>query len=132
MSFKITEAYIRGSWDGVPGESNFTQDDKVVTSRLSIDFYSDYADEDIYDIIDEYRPYVLDRMRYITPDGKVMINTIVFVDKDVHDQYMADPRWESEKKATKKYKVVKAEREEDINTFDEENGIYYHSSEHLI
>lgn len=132
MAFKITEAYIRGTWDGTPYSSNFAQDATVFTSRWVPDFYADYVAGDVAAVVAEYDAVIIQRKRSITEDGKVMINTIEFPDEATHDTYMADPRWANEEAATKKYAVEEAPTPEDVNTFDEGLEIYYHTTAHLI
>jgi len=131
MSFKKTYAFIRGSWDGTPGASNFTQSETVFGSTSE---FADYVNPDIVSLVEEYiiSGDIIQRAHALSADGKVRINTAEYVDEAAHDAYAADSRWSAEIGATKQYDVEKAPTPEDVGTFDEVNNIYYHSSAHLF
>lgn len=131
MSFKKTYAFIRGSWDGTPGDSNFSQSGTVFASTTE---FADYADPDIASLVEEYvmSGDVTQRARALSADGKVRINTTEYVDEAAHDAYAGDSRWSAEIGATKAYDVEEAPTPEDVGTFNEGSGIYYHSSAHLF
>jgi len=132
MSFKISYAFIKGSWDGTPGSSNFTQSTDVFATPA--EFYASYSSVDSKAVVDEYNVSgdIVQRAIAISADGKVKINTIEYIDEAAHDAYVADGRWSAEESATKVYNVEEAAAPEDVNTFDEGNEIYYHSSAHLF
>jgi len=133
MSFKKTYAFIRGTWDGTPGSSNFVQDADVFASTE--EFLGDYVpDADIAELVDEYvnSGDIINRSRDLSADGKVKINTTEFIDEAAHDAYAVDARWAAEAALTKAYDVELAAAPEDVNTFDEPGRIYYHSSAHLF
>ena len=132
MSFKKTYAFIKGSWDGTPGSSNFTQDATVFATPE--EFVSDYSSADSKAVVDEYNTSgdVVQRAIGLSADGKVKLNTIEYIDEAAHDAYVADGRWGDEEAATKVYDVELAAAPEDVNTFNEPGKIYYHSSAHLF
>jgi len=133
MSFKKTYAFIRGSWDGTPGSSNFTQDPDVFTTCK--EFVENYTpDVDISELIHEYETSgdIINRSKELSLDGKVKINTTEFINEAAANACAADPRWDGESTLTKAYVVELAPTPEDVNTFDEPGGIYYHSSAHLF
>jgi len=131
MAFKKTSAFIRGTWDGTPDESNFTQDADVFVDPL--DFF-DYVDAGLVALVDEYETSgdLVTRMEELSADGKVLICTKEYVDEAAHTAFAADPRWSTEDSVTKKYDVELAAAPEDVGTFDEVNQIYFHSSAHLF
>lgn len=131
MSFKKTYAFIKGSWDGTPGSSNFTQSETVFATPEE---FADYADADIAALVSEYIAAgdIVHRSRAISGDGKVRINTAEYIDEAAHDAYAADSRWSAEIEATKGYNVEEAPTPEDVNTFNEAEGIYYHVVAHLF
>lgn len=133
MSYKKTYAFIRGTWDGVPGKSNFTQAPTVFATTR--EFTANYpVDSQLGELVDEYvvSGSVTQRTKELSADGKVKINTTEYTDQAAHDSYAADPRWGAESTLTKAYNVEEAPTPEDVNTFNEELGIYYHSSAHLF
>ena len=131
MSFKKTYAFIRGSWDGTPGDSNFTQSEVVFESTSE---FADYADQDIASLVGEYIESgdIVQRSRVLSADGKVRINTTEYIDEATHDAYAGDSRWAAESAATKSYNVEEAPTPEDVGTFNEGSRIYYHTSAHLF
>jgi len=131
MSFKKTYAFIRGTWDGTPGSSNFTQDaDVFATCEEFVDGYT--PDADMIELVEEYIASgdIVNRARDLSSDGKVKINTTEFVDEAAHDACSADPRWNGESTVTKFYNVEEAPTPGDVNTFN--GDVYYHSSAHLF
>lgn len=131
MSFMKTRAYIRGSWDGVPGESNFTQNETEYTSVVN--FY-DYKNDDIEEVLAEYLMSgdLINRVKEMSVDGKVLISTKDYIDEAAYVAFSADPRWSGEEAVSKGYDVEEAPTPEDVNTFNEGSRIYYHSSAHLL
>ena len=131
MAFKKTYAFKKGSWDGTPADSNFTQSIDVFGSTNE---FIDYVDADLVALIAEYVASgdVIQRTRALSGDGKVKINTTEYVDEAAHDAYASDPRWGAESEATKQYNVEEAPTPEDVGTFNEVEKIYYHSSAHLF
>jgi len=95
MAFKKTYAFIKGSWDGTPGSSNFTQD--PATFATPEDFI-DYSDQDLKDLVGEYvgSGDITQRARDMSADGKVKNNTTEYVDEAAHDLYAGDSSWASE------------------------------------
>lgn len=86
MAFKKTYAFIRGTWDGVPGESNFTQDPTVFASPE--EFVADYYDDiNLTEVVTEFvgSGDIINRARAMSADGKVKINTTEFFDEAAHD-----------------------------------------------
>lgn len=133
MAYKRTYAFIRGTWDGAPGSSNFTQD--VDTFTTSEEFISDYGqDVDIKDLTEEYMASgdVTNKVRELSADGKVKITTTEYVDEAAHDAYAGDSRWAAEFSLTKAYNVELAPIPEDVGTFNEGERVYYHSVAHLF
>jgi len=132
MSFKKTLAFIKGSWDGVPGESNFTQSETV---HAALPEFIDYdISKDIANIIDEYVASgdLMNRQKELSADGKVLISTKEYVDEASWTSFREDSRWDQESAVTKGYDVELAAAPEDVGTFHEGNRIYYHSSAHLF
>ena len=131
MSFKKTYAFIRGEWSGDP--EIFTKSNNSFNSTE--DFIEDYTQNPlIVELVNEYieSGLVIRREKIMSEDGKVKINTTEYLNEDAHNSYANDERWEAEKNLTKSYVVAEAPTPEDINTFDEELNIYYHSSEYLF
>lgn len=131
MSFKKTSAFIKGSWDGVPDESNFIQSETLHANLLE---FTNYVDSGITNLLSEYdiSGDIVLRQGILTADGKVMITTKEFVDEATWNTFRQDSRWDTENVVTKKYDVEEAPTPEQVNTFDEINQIYYHSSAHLF
>ena len=133
MAYKISFAFKKGTWDGVPEASNFTQSE--TTYNDTAEFALDYSNADITAIINEYvgANQITNRQSIIVvPDGKVRINTTEFIDEATRLTYSADSRWAAEEAVTKGYAVELAPTPEDVNTFDEDLEVYYHTSEHLF
>ena len=131
MAFKKTYAFIKGSWDGTPGSSNFTQEATVFSTPG--EFFASYTpDANISALVDEYVASgdIVSRASDLSADGKVKINTTDFLDEAAHDACVADPRWDAESTLTKAYDVELAPAPEDVNTFN--GDVYYHSSAHLF
>jgi len=131
MSFKKTYAFIRGTWDGAPGSSNFTQDSAVFATPE--EFVVGYTpDPDIEALLNEYTTSgdIISRSRDLSSDGKVKINTTEFIDETACNACAADSRWGGESELTKAYNVEEAPAPEDVNTFN--GDVYYHSSAHLF
>ena len=131
MAYKITHALIKGTWDGTPGSSNFTQDPAVFATVE--EFFSDYAsDQDMVDVLNEYLASgdITQRARALSVDGKVKINTTEFIDEAAHDAFVGDPRIDAENVLTKCFSVEEAPTPGDVNTFN--GDIYYHSAAHLF
>lgn len=131
MSFKKTSAFIKGSWDGTPDESNFIQSGIIHVNILE---FVNYVDDGIRSLLDEYDSSgdLINRLTELSPDGKVLISTKEYLDEDIWNMFRNDLRWNTENVVTKKYDVEIASAPEDVNTFDEGNRIYYHSSAHLF
>ena len=131
MSFKKTSAFIRGAWDGEPDVSDFTQEATVFADPSE---FVTYADAGISELIDEYitAGKILQSAKEISADGKVLITTREFDEETSWEAFKDDSRWDTEISVTKKYDVELAPAPEDVNTFDEDNLIYYHSSAHLF
>lgn len=126
--FKKTSAFIKGTWDGVPDESNFTQNEEVYASRQ--EFIADCVNEDIYDLANEYKisgDVIEPTLFELSADGKVLIFTRTFVDQSAWERYKSDSRWEPQNSLIKGYNVEAAPTPEQIGTFNEVEGIYYHS-----
>jgi len=131
MAFKKTYALIKGSWDGTPGSSNFSQESTVFSTPE--EFFSDYAaDVNIVSILNEYIASgdIIQRARVLSSDGKVKINTTEFIDEAAHDAFVADNRIDAESILTKCFTVEEAPTPEDVNTFN--GDVYYHSAAHLF
>ena len=131
MSYKRTYAFTRGTWDGTPGSSNFTQDPTVFATTE--EFIAGYTpDADLAALILEYETSgdILVRSRELSVDGKVKINTTEFFDQAAHDACAADIRWNVESELSRAFDVEEAPVPEDVNTFN--GDIYYHSSAHLF
>lgn len=131
MSFKKTSAFIRGTWDGAPDASNFTQDATVFATPAE---FTAYADADMIALFTEYinSGDVLNFDKDLSSDDKVLISTIEYVDEAAWTAFKNDARWAAENDVTKLYDVELAAAPEDVNTFDEPGRVYYHSSAHLF
>jgi len=130
--FTKTSALIRGTWDGVPDESKFTQNEGEYATKD--DFVNDFANPDLSSLVNEYKISgdVFGEANYeMSADGKVLIFTRTFRDEVVWNIFKEDSGWATENAVTKLYDVVVAPTPEQIGTFNETERLYYHSVAHL-
>jgi len=128
--FKKTSAFIKGTWDGTPDESNFTQSEEEYSSP---DDFVDYSCLDTKNISRDYTDsgVLISTTKTMSADGKVMISTKEYLDEASWNIYRQDERWAAENAVTKKYDVEIAPTPEQVGTFNEEERVYYHSVAHL-
>jgi hypothetical protein len=131
MAFKKTYVLKRGTWDGTPYESNFTQD---AGSFASISEFLSYVDQPLLDFGNAAYSTgdVIRNEKMLSTDGKLMFSTKEYVDEATHDAYVNNVVFATEEAATKSYTVELTEVSEEVGTFDEENRIYYSDFEHLF
>jgi len=131
MAFKKTYAFIRGTWDGTPGSSNFTQSNDIFITKEE---FTSYVTADMINIVEEYLASgdIIQRASELSADGKTLVVTTEFIDESTHDDYLSDSRWDDEPANVKYYDVAEATMPADIGTFDEGNKLYFAESEHLF
>jgi hypothetical protein len=132
MAFKITYALARGSWEGAVGVSEFTRSGEVFST---VEEFLDYKNSD--SLIDANEESVnrgeATIQQELSSDGKTLIATMEFTTEEIFNYwYTDDIRLVPQAQEVRCYNVEEAAAPEFVNTFDEESGIYFHTSEHLF